>query len=153
MQSSISHRLPGIFEISPGNSSRLSLVLMIQTPPIGPLKVQTSYFVWISTRSTESMNLRKIVDESEATKVLVDHHLNPTDFDDHRFWDDQASSTAEMINRLMDDMGNLSLINQDLATCLYTGIMTDTGSFRFNTTTPVVSSSGCQIAGNRDKRK
>ena len=80
----------------------------------------------------------KTVEESEATKVLIDHHLDPVGFEDIRFWDDQASSTAEMVYRLIDEMGDLDRINQDIATCLYTGIMTDTGSFRFNTTTPAV---------------
>ncbi|MBU0696985.1 MAG: bifunctional oligoribonuclease/PAP phosphatase NrnA [Bacteroidetes bacterium] len=72
------------------------------------------------------------VRKSWAIKIMIDHHLEPEDFDDYRHWSINASSTAELIydfiaNRLND--GNL--INKDVATCLYTGIMTDSGSFRF----------------------
>ena len=76
------------------------------------------------------------VRQSNAVKVMIDHHLEPEGFDDYRHWSINASATAQLvydfITVLMDDR---NLINKDVATCLYTGIMTDTGSFRFATTT------------------
>lgn len=70
--------------------------------------------------------------------VLIDHHRQPGDFADFYYVDDTASATAELIYRLFDDMGLLHLVDRDVATCLYLGLVTDTGSFRFPAVTPRV---------------
>jgi len=74
--------------------------------------------------------------ESTALKVMIDHHLDPEGFDDFRHWNTNAAATAylvyDFIVNLMDDRKS---ITPEIATCLYTGIMTDTGSFRFQSTT------------------
>lgn len=80
----------------------------------------------------------KVVMASNATKVLVDHHLEPEDFADINFLDSKASSTAEMVYRIIIAMGDDTLINADIAESLYLGVMTDTGSFRFASTSPAV---------------
>jgi phosphoesterase RecJ-like protein len=54
------------------------------------------------------------------------------------FSDVTASSTAEMVYDFIELMGETQLVNKDIATCIYTGIMTDTGSFQFSCTTPKV---------------
>ncbi len=82
--------------------------------------------------------LGELVAQSKALKIMVDHHLDPQGFDDYRFWDTEASSTAELIYRLAFELGLQKLITAEVATCLYTGIMTDTGSFRFPRTTPAL---------------
>ena len=66
--------------------------------------------------------------------VLIDHHQQPDDFP-YMYSDTQICSTCQMVYHFIDKMGDLDLIDADIATCLYTGIMTDTGSFRFSTTT------------------
>ncbi len=79
------------------------------------------------------------VRESAAKKVLIDHHLEPEDFDDYRYWSINACATAQLVYEfIVNIMEEPGLINKDVATCLYTGIMTDSGSFRFATTTPAV---------------
>lgn len=64
-------------------------------------------------------------------KVNIDHHLEPETFCDIALEDSSASSTAELIYRFIVAMGDRALIDQDIAECIYTGIMTDTASFRF----------------------
>jgi phosphoesterase RecJ-like protein len=79
------------------------------------------------------------VEQSSALKVMIDHHLEPQDFDDYRYWSINACSTAQLVYEFICKvMEEEDLINKDVATCLYTGIMTDSGSFRFPTTTPAV---------------
>ncbi|MFN0202439.1 MAG: DHH family phosphoesterase [Bacteroidia bacterium] len=78
------------------------------------------------------------VRDSPAFKIMIDHHIDPQDFANFQYWDEHASSTCELIYRFICDLGDRSMINQKVATCLYTGIMTDTGSFRFPATTPAV---------------
>lgn len=70
------------------------------------------------------------------TKVLIDHHRHPDDFATVSFSDVSACSTAQMVFDIISALGHADLIDTDAATCLYTGIMTDSGSFRFSSTTP-----------------
>ena len=83
--------------------------------------------------------LGKYVGESKASKVMIDHHLEPEGFDDYRHWTINACATAQLVyDFIVNIMDERHLINKDVATCLYTGIMTDSGSFRFPTTTAEV---------------
>jgi phosphoesterase RecJ-like protein len=79
------------------------------------------------------------VGESSAVKIMIDHHLEPADFDDYRYWDINACATAQLIYTfIVNVLNHKELVNRDVATCLYTGIMTDSGSFRFPNTTSAV---------------
>ncbi|RYZ97173.1 MAG: bifunctional oligoribonuclease/PAP phosphatase NrnA, partial [Sphingobacteriaceae bacterium] len=79
------------------------------------------------------------VRESAAVKVMIDHHLDPEDFDDLRYWDINACATAQLVYTFIAGaLNNKELINKDVATCLYTGIMTDSASFRLPKTTAEV---------------
>jgi phosphoesterase RecJ-like protein len=79
------------------------------------------------------------VGESTAIKVMIDHHLEPADFDDYRYWDINACATAQLVYTFITDvLKNKALVNADVATCLYTGIMTDSASFRLPNTTSAV---------------
>lgn len=68
--------------------------------------------------------------------VVVDHHQQPAEFALAYYTDDKASSTAELIFRLCEALDWEHLIDHDAAMCLYTGIVTDTGSFRFPSASP-----------------
>lgn len=72
---------------------------------------------------------------SEAEIVLIDHHLDPEDFAQYNFHVAGLSSTAELVYRLILQMGVGALMDKDIAQNIYVGLMTDTGSFRFSTTT------------------
>ena len=73
--------------------------------------------------------------ESSAKKILIDHHQNP----DHNCADivisnSKASSTCELLYELLEEMQYVKNIDKDMADCLYVGIMTDTGSFKYSST-------------------
>ncbi len=72
----------------------------------------------------------EIVSASSAVKILIDHHQYPQGFEQMTYWDDKASSTCELIYRLISESKQQQYVDKDCASCLYTGIMTDTGSFR-----------------------
>ena len=72
--------------------------------------------------------------QAPATKVLIDHHLEPEDFADITFSDTTAAATAELVFEVIRDMGDQHLIDVKIGECLYAGIMTDTGSFRHPST-------------------
>lgn len=79
--------------------------------------------------------LGEMVRQSTAKRVLVDHHLEPENFADFIQWDGTAASTAELIFQLIEQLGDKSLIDSNIANCLYAGILTDTGGFRHSNTT------------------
>jgi phosphoesterase RecJ-like protein len=80
-----------------------------------------------------------LVGESKAYKIMIDHHLEPEDFDDFRHWNINACATAQLIyDFIVNELNHRELINKDVATCLYTGIMTDSASFRLPNTTSTV---------------
>ena len=71
-------------------------------------------------------------------KILIDHHMFPKPVWDYGVSMPEKSSTCEMVYDFINLAGDNALINLDMATCLYTGTMTDTGSFRFPVTTGAV---------------
>jgi phosphoesterase RecJ-like protein len=73
--------------------------------------------------------------KSGAIKFIIDHHQQPEGFADYMHHSVDACSTCELIYTFIGMMGHLKLLNKNIASCLYTGIMTDTGSFRFPSTT------------------
>jgi phosphoesterase RecJ-like protein len=80
-------------------------------------------------------DLGEMVRGSASKKVLIDHHLDPERFADFEQWDGTAASTAELVFRLIEELGDKDLITPEIAECLYAGIMTDTGGFRHSNTT------------------
>ncbi|MBD1394184.1 DHH family phosphoesterase [Mucilaginibacter glaciei] len=81
----------------------------------------------------------ELVRQSSAYKVMIDHHLDPEDFDDYRHWDIRACATAQLVYDFIADVLNKKeLVSKDVATCLYTGILTDSASFRLPNTTSAV---------------
>ena len=79
-------------------------------------------------------DLRELVENHEAKFVMIDHHRQPTEFADIMISNPEKSSTSEMIFDTIRDLGDVELINKSIGECLYTGILTDTGSFRFGST-------------------
>jgi bifunctional oligoribonuclease and PAP phosphatase NrnA len=71
---------------------------------------------------------------SKGTKFLIDHHPNPEKFADYLFSEPDVSSTAELIYRVIQAFGGR--ITQEIAYCLFTGIITDTGGFSHNSSDP-----------------
>lgn len=77
-------------------------------------------------------NMGEAVLASPARKILVDHHLNPEEFCKIVISHPEISSTSELIFRLICRMGCFSDITKEGAECIYTGMMTDTGGFTYN---------------------
>ena len=77
----------------------------------------------------------KAVSLTNVTKILIDHHQNPdTSIADIIFSDSEACSTAHMVYDIIDALGLRNYMNKEIAECLYVGIMTDTGSFKYAST-------------------
>ena len=77
--------------------------------------------------------LQEWVQKSHAIKILIDHHQQPDDFD-FIYSDTDIPATSQMIYHFIDALEQTHLVNEEIAQCLYTGIMTDTGGFRYRST-------------------
>ena len=89
----------------------------------------------------ELKRVEKVADAllaAEGRKVMIDHHLNPADFCRVTMSYPQMSSTSEMVFRFICRMGMFDLLPRESAVCIYTGMMTDTGSFTYNSNKPEI---------------
>lgn len=98
---------------------------------------------WIFCLDYNTISRTKRMEEkltkATAKRILIDHHREPQqDVFAYGVSDTSKSSTAEMIYDFIVASGNAGKINKEVAECLYAGVMTDTGSFRFPSTTASV---------------
>lgn len=73
------------------------------------------------------------IEKAKAVKILIDHHQQPEDFD-FVYSDTSIPATSQMIYHFIEAMEEEKLVDENVAQCLYCGIMTDTGGFRFRST-------------------
>jgi bifunctional oligoribonuclease and PAP phosphatase NrnA len=83
-------------------------------------------------------HLEQLLIDAPQPKVLIDHHLFPKPVWDYGTSDPGKSSTCEMVYDFINLCGDNALIDKNMAMCLYTGVITDTGSFKFPATTASV---------------
>ena len=79
--------------------------------------------------------LGEVLKETSAPKVLIDHHQQPDSYASYYFHDVKACSTCELVFDFIVGLGDKKRIDKKIAACLYTGLMTDTGSFRYPSVT------------------
>lgn len=82
-------------------------------------------------------DLQEVLEQITCPFIMIDHHQQPSDYAAVTYSDTGMSSTCEMVYHFIKALGDEEVITADMASCLYTGIMTDTGSFRFPSTTAV----------------
>jgi len=75
------------------------------------------------------------LEASTADFIMIDHHQEPADYAKITYSDVTMSSTSEMVYNFIEFLDDTDRITPEMATCMYTGIMTDTGSFKFSSTT------------------
>ncbi|MCX6286026.1 MAG: bifunctional oligoribonuclease/PAP phosphatase NrnA [Bacteroidetes bacterium] len=76
-------------------------------------------------------DLGKVIKKSESVKILIDHHLYPAEDFAYRISFSKISSTSELVYDFICESGYKNLLDKEIASCLYTGIVTDTGSYSY----------------------
>ncbi len=79
--------------------------------------------------------LAPLLEQSQAKFIMIDHHQEPSDYAEIMYSDVSMSSTCEMVYNFISFFEDTDKITPEMANCMYTGIMTDTGSFKFPSTT------------------
>ena len=88
---------------------------------------------------SRTKKMEEALDAAIGERILIDHHREPQEEKfAYGISDTAKSSTCEMVYDFIINSGNAEKINNDVAQCLYAGVMTDTGSFRFPSTTASV---------------
>lgn len=80
-------------------------------------------------------DMEEILSTTSTTFVMIDHHQQPDDFATYMYSDTSMSSTCEMIYHFIDKMEHTEFITPEMAAAMYTGIITDTGNFKYRSTT------------------
>lgn len=79
-----------------------------------------------------------LLTDAKAQKVLIDHHPEPAVDSVVTISFPEASSTSELVFRLLWQLGDFGQMNHKIATCIYCGMMTDTGGFTYNSCSPEI---------------
>jgi bifunctional oligoribonuclease and PAP phosphatase NrnA len=118
-------QIPYAYEFLPGSDA---LVDPSELPDDAEL------FVALDCGSLDRLGDAEDFARRASTLVNIDHHPGNTDFGHLNLVVTEASSTAELVTYLLLDLG--VELDRDIATCLYTGVVTDTGRFQYTNSTP-----------------
>lgn len=122
------HWLPGSEEV---------IVAELQAQRARKLIEQADLMFCLDFNSLErTRDLQAYIANSQAKRVLIDHHPQPESDFDYIFSQVEASSTAELVHQFITQSGHQHLMDQKIAECIYTGIITDTGSFSYSCNRP-----------------
>ena len=116
-----------------------SIVLMDENPEEVSVQMKKADLIFcLDYNATHRVgpDMQALLEEATGKKIMIDHHLDPEDFPTLSISDTTASSTAQLIVDLIEQSGHLDLLDEKIGTPLYVGILTDTGSFRFNSVKP-----------------
>jgi phosphoesterase RecJ-like protein len=83
-------------------------------------------------------NLKGVVENFKGKKIMIDHHPGPEDIADIMISEPAASATCELMYDVINKTGWKGYLTKELAECIYTGIMTDTGSLSYNSSRPEI---------------
>jgi len=87
---------------------------------------------------SRTKHMDDMLKEAPQPKIMLDHHLHPADYWQYGISRSDKSSTCEVVYDFINVCGDNAMITKDMASCMYVGAMTDTGSFRFPATTASV---------------
>jgi len=134
----VPNAFPAFFDWMPGAND--ILIYEKQTEACNRMMAEADLFLCTDFNDPKRIGpMGERLMQSTAPKILWDHHLNPVGFADVLFSFPEACSSCEIVYRFFQNVQrNQVQITKEIATCIYTGLMTDTGNFQFN-------SSNCEL--------
>jgi len=99
------------------------------------VKEDTDCVIALDCGNTERLSASIELSSKRYTTINIDHHLSNELYGDYNYVDTNASATGEIVYQIMQLMG--LKIDKNIAMCLYTSLVTDTGSFKHSNTTSV----------------
>lgn len=131
----VPNAIPSYLQWLPGASD---IIVYDQNPRVAAEIIQSSdLYFFIDFNSTNRLNdLGAVIQQFPRPIMVIDHHPQPAPIFDALFHTTEVSSTAELVYEFFRAAGFLDLVDKEIATCLYVGIMTDTGSFSYSCNYP-----------------
>jgi len=127
---------PEEFEALPGADE--ILVWDIHTEECKHVMLKKNVFIFLDFNALSRIDkMGDFTRDLPGTRILIDHHLYPDPVADYMYSEPEASSTCELVYRFITGMGDAQKINPVVGKCIFTGLVTDTGSFR-HATNPLV---------------
>jgi bifunctional oligoribonuclease and PAP phosphatase NrnA len=124
---------PPIFENLFEGLSKPMIYDLDQNSAIEKIKKATVIFCLDFNALDRIDKMGEEVNFSKATKIMIDHHLDPEPFCDFVISDTKASSTSELVYLFIKEFKQMNLFHPMIGEAIYTGIVTDTGSFKYGT--------------------
>lgn len=89
-------------------------------------------FVCDHNHKDRTRDLAPVLEENKSPRIMIDHHLEPDDFCEVTISRPEMCATCELLCHLMTELGEMDSLPIDEVECLYSGMMTDTGAFTYN---------------------
>jgi len=100
------------------------------------MEADVLFLVDMNAEQRSGIDLQNALIETQAYKILIDHHPNPTVECAIVYSDTNTTSTCENIYRFLTEINNEPFLNKEIGSCIYTGIITDTGSLSYACNNP-----------------
>lgn len=126
---------PDFLKWVPGNEEAILKFSENEKDAIAKIDEADLIFTLDFNHFSRSGDMQPILEKAKATFIMIDHHEQPDTYATYTYSDTSICSTCQMIYHFIEKLNDLDKIDENIASCLYVGIMTDTGSFRYRSTT------------------
>lgn len=133
----VPNRYPSFFEWMPG----IDKVFVMEENKTEAVKIikEADLIFCVDYNTLDRVNgMKPLIEQSKAKKIMIDHHLDPNINCDVVISHPEISSASELAFRFMCRMGFYQEVSLESAECIYTGMMTDTGGFTYNSNNPEI---------------
>jgi phosphoesterase RecJ-like protein len=132
----IPNNMPDFLQWLPGADSIINAQKQFKDIKAIIKEADILFLVDMNAEHRSGVDVEKVLLETSAFKVLIDHHPNPTAQSHLIYSIPEISSSCEVLYRFLSEITTQQFLNQEIGTCLYTGIITDTGSLSFGCNNP-----------------
>lgn len=131
VSSLIPNQYPGYYSWLPGCEE---FIIFDKDAALVREKIETADIIFCLdfNRMNRTGNMTPDLIKATGVKIVIDHHIEPSEEFKYYFTTTDTSSTGELVYEFIEAIGDKKLINKEIALALYTAIMTDTGSFSYN---------------------
>ena len=133
----VPNRYPSFFSWMPG----IDKVFVMEENKTEAVKIikEADLIFCVDYNTLDRVNgMKPLIEQSKAKKIMIDHHLDPNINCDVVISHPEVSSASELAFRFMCRMGFYQEVSLETAQCIYTGMMTDTGGFTYNSNNPEI---------------
>jgi len=132
----IPNNMPEFLQWMPGAETIINAQKQFKEAKTVLLEADILFLVDMSAEHRSGVDLENILLQTNAYKILIDHHLNPAAKCNLNYSIIDTTSTCENVHRFLTEISDKPFLNKEIGTCIYTGIITDTGSLSFSCNKP-----------------